>query len=207
VQAITWQNVARLGFAALGVAAMAYQYGAIVYSDREPDNFFWFFTIQSNILAALALGLTATVPRAARSALFDGARSAATLYIAITGVVFALLLSGHQEEVQTSSDWVDVVLHRVVPVVVVLDWLIDPPGHRLPRWVVAAWLAYPLAWFAATLIRGESVGWYPYPFVDVSRHGHDGVLGRAVVFLLAFALAAAAVRWIGNLRAARPNPP
>jgi hypothetical protein len=206
VRAVSWQNVARLAFAALGVAAMAYQYGAIVYSGREPENFFWFFTIQSNILAAAVLALTATVPREARSPLFDAVRGAGTLYIAITGVVFALLLAGRQEEVQTSVEWVDFVLHRLVPIVVVLDWLIDPQRHRLPRWVAAAWLAYPLAWFAATLLRGEIVDWYPYPFVDVGRVGYDGVLLRAVVFVIAFALAAAALLWIGNRRAGRAAP-
>jgi hypothetical protein len=182
---------------------MAYQYGAIVHSGGDTDHFFWFFTIQSNIIAASVLGMTAIVPRAARSRLFDGVRGAATLYIAITGVVFALFLTGHEEDVQTPASWVDFVVHRLVPIGLVLDWLLDPPRHRLPRWVAAAWLAYPLVWFGATLYRGEIVEWYPYPFVDVSRLGYDGVLLRAVGFVVAFALAAAAVLWLGNRRARR----
>jgi hypothetical protein len=36
---------------------------------------------------------------------------------------------------------------------------------------VLAWLAYPAAWLGYTLIRGASVDWYPYPFVDVSQLG------------------------------------
>jgi hypothetical protein len=39
------------------------------------------------------------------------------------------------------------------------------------RWA----LAWPIAWFAYTLVHGAVGGWYPYPFVDV------GVLGYAVV--------------------------
>ena len=97
--------------------------------------------------------------------------------MAITGVVFALLLSGLQEELQTTIPWVDFVVHKLMPVVLVADWLVDPPRHRLPRWTVLAWLSYPLAWVTYTLVRGEAVDWYPYPFVDVSRLGYDGVLG------------------------------
>ena len=51
--------------------------------------FFSLFTIQANILAATTLALTALIRRAERSRLFD-ARGAATFYITITGVVFAL---------------------------------------------------------------------------------------------------------------------
>jgi len=45
------------------------------------------------------------------------------------------------------------------------------------------------------------VDWYPYPFVDVSRLGYDGVLVRAVVLAVGFALAGAALLWFGNRRA------
>ena len=141
------------------------------------------------------------VRRDERSPLFDGARGAAVLYMAITGVVFALLLSGLQEELQTTIPWVDFVVHKLMPVVLVADWLIDPSRHKLPRWTVLAWLAYPLVWFTYTLVRGEVVDWYPYPFVDVSKLGYDGVLGRSVGLFIGFAFAAAALLWLGNRRA------
>lgn len=78
-----------------------------------------------------------------------------------------------------------------MPVVLVLDWLVDPPRHRLPAWTVLAWLAYPTAWLAYTLVRGEIVDWCPYPFVDVSNLGYDGVLARAAGLTVVIALAAA----------------
>jgi hypothetical protein len=198
-------NVARLAFATAGIVAMTYQFAAL---NTEPGyakgNFFSFFTIQSNILAVAALYLLVLVPRERRSPLFDGARSGAVLYIGITGVVFALLLSGRQEDLQTAIPWVDFVVHKLIPVVLVADWLADPPRHRLPWWTVLAWLGYPVAWFVYTLVRGDIVDWYPYPFVDVSELSYGGVLGRGVGFLLAFAVAAAALLWLGNARA-RPR--
>ena len=195
-------NVLRLALASAAIVAMTYQFATLnVRPDYAKGNFFSFFTIQSNIIGVTALFALVLVPRARRSALFDGARSAAVLYMAITGVVFALLLSGLQEDLQTAIPWVDFVVHKLMPVVLVADWLVDPPRHRLPRWTVLAWLSYPLAWFSYTLVRGEVVDWYPYPFVDVSKIGYDGVLGRSVVLALGFAAAGAALLWFGNRRA------
>jgi hypothetical protein len=195
-------NVARLAFAATAIVAMTYQFAQLnIAPEYAKGNFFSFFTIQSNILAVAALFLLVLVPRESRTPLFDGARGAAVLYIAITGAVFALLLSGLQEELQTTTPWVDFIVHKLMPVVLVVDWLVDPARHRLPWWTVLAWLAYPFAWFAFTLVRGEIVDWYPYPFVDVSKLGYGGVLGRSVGLAIAFALAAAVLLWLGNRRA------
>ena len=194
-------NLARVAFASLAVVAMTYQFAATADSAFQKANFFSFFTIQSNVLGVAALFALVLVPRARRSSLFDGARTAAVLYMAITGVVFALLLSGLQEELQTTIPWVDFVVHKLMPIVLVADWLLDPPRHRLPRWTVLAWLSYPLAWLGYTLARGEAVSWYPYPFVDVTRLGYDGVLSRSVVLAVGFALAGAALLWLGNRRA------
>ncbi len=194
-------NVARLGFASLAIVAMTYQYAATADSAFQKANFFSFFTIQSNILAVAALFALVLVPRARRTRAFDVARGGAVLFMAITGVVFALLLSGLQEELQTTIPWVDFVVHKLMPVVLVADWLLDPPRHRLRRSAVLVWLAYPLAWVGYTLARGERVDWYPYPFVDVTKLGYDGVLARSVVLALGFAAAGAALLWLGNRRA------
>ena len=194
-------NVARLGFASLAIVAMTYQFATTADSAFRKANFFSFFTIQSNIIGVAALFALVLVPRARRSPTFDVVRGAAVLYMAITGVVFALLLSGLQEELQTTIPWVDFVVHKLMPIVLVADWLVDPPRHRLSRWTLLAWLSFPLAWVTYTLVRGAAVDWYPYPFVDVSRLGYDGVLARSVVLALGFAAAGAALLWLGNRRA------
>lgn len=194
-------NIARLAFAATAIVAMTYQFATSSDTAFQKANFFSFFTIQSNLLGVVALFALVLVPRARRTSLFDGARTAVVLYMAITGVVFALLLSGLQEELQTTVSWVDFVVHKLMPVVLVADWLLDPPRHRLPRVAVLAWLAYPLTWLAYTLVRGEAEGWYPYPFVDVTKLGYDGVLVRSVALAAGFALAGAGLLWLGNRRA------
>ncbi len=196
-------SCARLAFAALGVIAMTYQFADLTATlpTFSPGNFFSFFTIQTNILAAAMLALAAVVPRRERSRLFDAVRGAITLYISITGVVFALLLSGLQEELDTHIAWVDFTVHKLIPIVLVVDWLVDPPRWRFPLRLGLAWLGYPIAWFVYTLARGASLDWYPYPFVDVLRHGYGRVLLNGAVLIACFAGAAFLYVAIGNRRA------
>jgi hypothetical protein len=194
-------DITRVAFALLGVVAMTYQFAKLNGNPSFSEgNFFSFFTIQSNILAATILVLTALVRRDERSRLFDALRGAVTFYIAIVFVVFALFLSGLQEELDTHIAFVNFVVHYLIPVVLVVDWFLDPPRHRLGLRIALAWLAYPLAWFAYTIVRGSSTAWYPYPFVDVARHGYGGVFARGVVFILAFAIGAVAFAWLSDRR-------
>jgi len=181
-------GVLRIAVAGAAVVAIAYQLARLQGhpSFGGVGNFFSFFTIQSNLLAATMLSLSALVRRAERSLPFEAARGAATLYIVITGAVFALLLSGLQEQLDTHDPFVNAVVHYVVPAAAVLDWFVEPPRQRIPWRLVVAWLVYPLAWFAYTLVRGSVRHWYPYPFVDVARHGYGGVFLRAFAFLAAF---------------------
>ena len=170
-------NVARLVVAALAIVAISYQFATLrsEVPTFSPANFFSFFTIQTNLLAIAMLGLVVIVRPAERTARFDAVRGAVTLYITITGVVFAVLLAGLQESLDTHIAWVDFTVHKLIPVVLVADWLIDPPRHRLPFGIGLAWLLYPLAYLVYTLIRGAEVDWYPYPFLDVAKHGYGGV--------------------------------
>jgi hypothetical protein len=168
-----WVTIVRLGFSLLIVAAIIVQFNETLdVPGSSPANFFSFFTIQSNLLAAAMLLYSAA--RAARPDSLprrDILRGAVTLYLLLTGIVYGVLLSGYQDALQTTIPWVDTVLHRIIPLVVVTDWLLDPPVARL-RWrSVRWWLAYPIVYVAYTLIRGPIVDWYPYPFLDPSESG------------------------------------
>ena len=201
-------NVVRVSVSVLGAVAMTYQFaklnGAAEFSE---GNFFSFFTIQSNIFAATMLVMAALVRRNERSLLFDAVRGAATFYITITFAVFALFLSGLQEQLDTHISFVNFVVHYFVPVVLLVDWFLDPPQHRLGLRVAAAWLAYPVVWFAYTLVRGGAVDWYPYPFVDVARHGHGRVLANGFGFTLAFALGAVLFTTVSDRRSGSRRGP
>lgn len=96
----------------------------------RPSNFFSFFTIQSNLFAAAVLFTGGLGLARGDERRWNLVRGAAVLYMFTTGVVYGLLLIGYQEALQTHIPWVDTTLHRVIPLVMVADWLLIPPGDR-----------------------------------------------------------------------------
>jgi hypothetical protein len=199
--------VLRAGFAILALVAIAAQ--MLDLADRgvlNPVNFFSYFTIESNLIAVAAL-LWAAAAAAARSGpnpRLDFFRGAATTYMTVTFVVFALLLA--DTDVDTAIVWVDRVLHRVIPIVLMADWLIDPPAVRIDLRRAWWWLIYPLAWVAYTMIRGAIVGTYPYPFLDPANGGYGAVAIYSVAILVGMLLFIYAIVWIGNAMRARGSP-
>jgi hypothetical protein len=150
-------------------------------------NFFSFFTIQSNIIAAVVLVLLATSWQEKRTETQTLIRGAAVAYMTTTGVVYGLLLSGYSEELQTTLPWVDTMLHRVIPLVMVIDWMIDRPHNPLRFKQCLVWAIYPVAYLVYSLIRGPIVDWYPYPFLNPDEAGgYAGVAAYSVGIAVGF---------------------
>jgi hypothetical protein len=193
-------RLARLFVALLDVAALI----DAATGSANLAHFFSFFTIESNILGCAVLlggGLVDPDSRA-----WSMLRAAATLYITITGIVYAALLA-HQDAGVTSA-WVNDVLHRAVPLLMLLDWILFDPWPRTSRSTALSWLAGPLAFLAYSLIRGPIVHWYPYPFLDPRRKGgYEHVALTCVVLAIGMALLALIISWIGDRRSAYWGPP
>jgi hypothetical protein len=164
----------------------------------NPINFFSYFTIQSNLIGAAVLLYLAVRGGAPRSGRVDWWRGAAAVYLTVTFFVVIFLLS--RTDVGLQLPWVDVVLHKVVPVVVVADYLIDPPRARLAISDGLLWLVFPLAWLGYTMVRGPMAEWYPYPFLDPADGGYGPVAAAVVAILIAGAILCAVVVWLGNWR-------
>jgi hypothetical protein len=185
----------RLGAAALGLVAVGVQFAAALQTPHfDPANFFGYFTILSNIFAALVL-LYAALKRNAPSHRLDVLRGAATVCMVLVGIVFSLLLATLESDV---VPWVNAVVHYVMPIVLAADWLIDPPRRRLSMRDGFWWLAFPLAYLIYTLIRGAIVHWYPYPFLDVDRTGAATVGTYVLAIFAAASILVSVVMGIGN---------
>lgn len=184
----------RIGFGLLTLAAIVTQALSLAGEGIfNPTRFFLFFTILSNLLAMGVFLEGGRRQLTGDRPVPDLWRGAAVVYMTVTFIVFAVLLRGLQEELQTNIVWVDTVLHRIMPVAVMADWLIEPPHGPHPyRRVLVPWLGPPLAWTTFTLIRGAVDGWYPYPFLDPANGGY-GVVALYAVAILALLLA---VTWI-----------
>ena len=194
-------RIYRLGFALLTIAAIVTVSTELASHGRfDPANFFSYFTIQSNLIA-IAVFLVGAARPATSSWAWTLVRGQAVFVMTVTLVVFALLLAG--TDVDVATPWVDTVVHRIMPIAVIADWLIDPPAVAIPFRTGLVWLTYPLLYAGYTLIRGPIVGWHPYPFLDPANGGYASV-AVYVVGILAFGIALSVViAWAGNAAGAR----
>lgn len=166
----------RIFFALLGFSAVVTEIATL--SERGKfifENFFSFFTIQSNLFAVVtllisALALAKDKPNDRISLL----RGSSTLNMILVGIIFSLLLAGLDVDL-TAVPWDNTVLHYIMPAFVALDWLIDLPKIHISFKRALVWMVFPFAYIAYTLIRGYFVGWYPYPFLNPVNNGYVGV--------------------------------
>ncbi|MFF7793045.1 Pr6Pr family membrane protein [Streptomyces sp. NPDC007991] len=184
----------------------------------DPTRTLSYFAIQSNILLALVMALSAHRAWTASRPLPGAVLGATLLYAVISTLVYHLLLANEAspfsltgEAAAAPTGWQAVAhhtLHTLTPIGAVLDWLLLTTPGRLHLRQAGTWLLYPLAYLAFSLIRGELLlpgtpDRHLYPFLDVDQDGYKRVLGNALLLGLSFyALAILLVA----LDHARPNP-
>ncbi len=154
-------------------------------------NYWSYFTNLSNLFAGVMLLVSAYVLwRRVKSKNLDLFRGASTLYMVITGVVFAVLLSGADPSELTAVPIDNTIMHQIIPVAMLVDWIINPPKKRISFVRSLWWLAFPLGYVFISLIRGALTDWYPYDFLDPAVGGYQAVfitVGGIVVFVLIMA--------------------
>ncbi|GAA1166677.1 hypothetical protein F4556_001252 [Kitasatospora gansuensis] len=190
-------NVLRLGFGLLAAVALGIQAHRSATLDLSMVNFFSYFTNLSNMAGVVVLLTAGTLGLLGRGRVPDLVRGAVALYLAVTGLVYLVALSDY--DLGPLLPWVNGVLHRLMPLVLLGDWLIDPPRRPISRQRALRWLLFPLLYLSYTLIRGAVTDWYPYPFLD-PRHpgGYGRVAVACTLVTLAFVGIGAALRWVGN---------
>jgi hypothetical protein len=194
--------IARAAFGLLVLIAIAFQAKTLIDNGFfRPLRYFAFFTILSNLFGAILFLVLAARWRAPRTHAVDVLRGANVVYLVVTFIVVLVLLSG--AELQVGVPWVDFVVHKLFPLVVVLDWLIDPPSTDIRLRDVAAWLAFPIIWVALTLARGAADHWYPYPFLDPANGGYRSVAYHVGMILAGFLVISGAVNAISDFLRAR----
>ncbi|MDH3034502.1 Pr6Pr family membrane protein [Streptomyces sp. TRM75561] len=171
----------------------------------SPTRVLSYFVIQSTALLALVTFASARRAWTARHPLPGAVTGAALLYVVVAALVHHIALADAAPAYAMAAGsgggatWLEPVaghlLHTVLPVAALLDWLVLTPPARMHLRHATTWLLYPLAYLAFTLARGEllpgSAGHYLYPFLDVARHGYRSVLANAL--LVGLALYAVAV--------------
>ncbi len=191
--------LARLFFGLLTLAAIITQLTIQVQLGFSVVNFFSYFTNLSNIFAAVVLLLSAfyLIQRRTPTPTFDLIRGASVVGIALVGIVFGVLL--RDEDLGSLLPWVNFVLHYLMPVVMVVDWLYAPPKTRLVFAQTWTWLIFPFLYLVYSIIRGAIVGFYAYPFFNPAKSGgYGGVALYCIAILGVFLILIWLVMLLGN---------
>ena len=193
---------ARVILALVALTAIGGQLVLHVGASYSALNFFSYFTNLSNLFAAFVLLLSVF---SSSSASRDHVRYASTVNMTVVGLVFAVLL--RNVDLGALLPWVNFVLHYIMPVAVVLDWLVRPPVSKLKAKNILIAMVFPAAYLAYVVLRGTSTGWYPYPFLNPSNvGGYGGVAMYALGIVGTFLLAGWALLAFGNhLASSRPH--
>lgn len=185
-----------------GISAEAWNLVTVAGEGDRISEHLGYFTVQSNVLVLGVVAWMLLRPDG-RPRWFDALRGATTAYIVLTGLVWAVLLASPEEALGFTVEYPSFVQHRLIPVLMALDWLLVPTARplRVGR-CIPAWMAYPIAYLAISWVRGGLLdGWIPYPFLDPAVHG--GVGGLVVPtgqVLLAFVVGIALVAIVGRAR-------
>ena len=192
-------SLLRLFFGLLALSAIGWQLGIHVRLGFSILNFFSFFTNLSNLFAAavLLLGAIGFFVNPQRWYASTRVRYISTANMTIVGIVFAVLL--RDVDLGSLLPWINFVLHYIMPCVVVLDWLIAPPERRLRSADLMSALIFPVLYLLYVVLRGHSVDWYPYPFLNPATVGGYGIVALySLGIALTFLAAGAALLFLGN---------
>lgn len=188
----------KIFFSLLGLSAIVTEIAVLVaWNEMNVGNFFSYFTIEANIISATVFLVSALYVFAnKKSATLDFFRGANAFFMVVVGIVFAVLLSGLEGVRLTAVPWDNIVLHYIIPIAAIADWIIDPPKRRIQFKKALLWLILPIAYLVYSLVRGGIVGWYPYPFLNPAVGGYErvGVISFAIL-VLGIVLAFLVSRW------------
>jgi hypothetical protein len=224
----TWWPYARLAAAVLIIAAVIGQLQLTLSNAMSAEtewgrhlptvgaNFLSFFTIQSNVLAAVVLAIAGVWALRQKDAVRVEPRWLATLlacaatYMIVTGIVYNVLLRGVQLPQGATLWWSNEVLNLVAPLFLLADVLFAPRQRALPWSTVVVAAVYPIAWVVYTLARSEFIiapatgehWWFPYPFLNWHEIGF-GIAAYIVGIAAAIIGIACFVVWVRRRRSIR----
>ena len=175
-----------------------------------------YFTAQSNLIT---LGyFTGLLYWMARRRTVEPAaprlRGAVTLWVLITCLISHVMLNHGRNPLPglaaadpavALANRTVFLLHYVVPVMVLIDWVAFGP-HRVVRWRdIPLWIAFPFGYgliieFRGALLPAAPIR-YPYFFLDPSDRGYDWVAGQFAELFLIFAVLGAVIVGLDRLAA------
>jgi len=190
----------RFGTAFAMLASVIWQISSRVINNVfRPWEYFSYFTIQTSLLAIVALtvaGWYAWTGRTETRVMNIVRLSTVTFTIVVT-LVYNLLLRG-LPDAAADGDYVwpvlpNEILHVWAAILMLIDWILSSRRINLRIRTIFWVLVFPLAWLVYSIIRGLMVDWWPYWFINPNEPA--GVMGMLtyivgiMLFLLTIAIA------------------
>ncbi|CAM1342187.1 Pr6Pr family membrane protein [Tenacibaculum aestuarii] len=149
-------------------------------------RFFSFFTILTNTLVALFF--TNKITRKMNVLNKNGALTAITTFILIVGLVYQFVLRATWNP--TGLQFVvDELLHTIIPIYMFIYWLLYAKSNNFKLKYILPWLTYPIFYIIYVMIRGNLSGFYPYPFLNVTKIGlQQSIINISVILIVSLIL-------------------
>lgn len=158
-----------------------------------------YYTILSNILCFLYFAFLLIVRPKKENATIKGA---VTVCIALTGIVYHLLLAGSMKaadgiKIDYAMFISNYIVHYVVPISVFVDYILFTPKGYFKVFSPLIWCIIPLSYLIFALIRaevstgvfsvfGKGTSRYPYPFMDFDALGAGAAVRNIVIIGVAY---------------------
>jgi hypothetical protein len=150
-------------------------------------RFFGFFTILTNLGAAVAASATALGATGGIGG--QRLRLAAATSMVMVGLVYSIALRALWNPTGLQKV-ADLLLHDAAPLLWLLLWFAGQ--RRRMEWREISWaLVWPGLYAAYALGRGAVDGWYAYWFLNPAEQSAAALIASIVVMICGFALAAA----------------
>lgn len=166
----------------------------IITSLTTGSGLLWFysfiaFTIQTNFLVSIWFTLAILWHNKPESLekIEGPLKGAFTMYITITFVVFAILLSPFYQPTGFAA-FSNLVLHYITPIAFITDWILTETKVQYKWNYLPYWIMYPICYIIFAVIHGTFTGSYIYYFFDISALGILGFI-MSISILIAFGFA------------------
>ncbi len=148
-----------------------------------------YYTMQTNLFVALwySFAVFFQFKPELLNKIRGGLKGALALYITITFIVFAVMLSESYQPTGIDS-FTNISSHYIVPILFIVDWFLAEWDVKY-RWLyLAFWVIYPLCYLIFAVLHGNyiSSGNYLYPFLNLQNLGWVKFIISVLVLVVVF---------------------
>ncbi len=144
-----------------------------------------YFTMQTNLLVIiwLILAIIWSSDPNKMEKLMGKLKGALTLYITVTFIIFAIILSPLYQP-SGIDGIINLMVHYIIPIGFIIDWFITENNSY--EWqFIPYWLIYPICYLVFVMIHGVTLDDFIYPFLNIDSLGVNGLV-ISVIFLILF---------------------